>query len=259
MRSTLAVLLCVIAAGCGGMTSTPLESDAGADATRDATPGVDAGPGVDATPGVDASTGDAILPPVDVGDPFGDAGPLGTPPWVPVEVRTSSSKCTPLAPCGGAVVGTWDVAGICVDLEIDERFFTCPGAKVLSAGGRARGRVVFTASTARRIGQSEVLVDLFLPSYCAAAVGGCGKVEAQIKATNPDAACVTAAAGDCTCQVRRVTSIDEYGGYAISSSEIVATTGTKRWAYCVAGTALKYEDVSPSGPKEPGIVTLGRR
>jgi hypothetical protein len=200
----------------------------------------------------------AILPPLDAGDPFTDAGPLGEPAWVPVEVLTSSS-CPALSACGGDVVGTWDVAGVCVELPIGTTLQACPTARSTVAVHKARGRVVFDGTIAHRVAQSQVEVDVFVPSLCASFVGGCAALGQLLQMKAPDSNCVTDANGDCECAARQYTMIDDADGYTIANNEIVSATLHKHWAYCIQSAQLTYQDTSPTGPKEPGIVKLEKR
>jgi hypothetical protein len=265
--------LCVVAAvaGCGGSTTGGVDAGALPDVGSLADMGalVDTGPDggavddagsiADAGGGTDAA-GDvgSILPGIDAGDPFGDAGALGDPPWVPIEVRTSGT-CTDFTPCGGDVVGTWDVSGGCVELPIGDTVRTCPGASITRAAGQARGRVSFDGAIAHRVAQSIVDVQIVVPAICASFVGGCSGLEAQLRMQAPDSACTMAASGACTCEARQTTSIDDTDAYTTTATEIVGTVSGKRWAYCVAGDALTYRDTSASGPREPGVIRLTRR
>lgn len=232
-------------------TDTPVTVDV--PAATDTPAVADSGSPVDAP--ADAGS---PLPPRDAGPLPLDGGSLGEPAWVALDVRTSSS-CPPLAPCGGDEAGTWDVGGGCIDVPIPSQLMACPGARVTRASGRARGRVTFAAGFARRASQWEVETELFVPQLCAAFVGGCPGLQAAIRASYPDSVCVAEGAGDCRCTARQAGSIDDADRYAISGGQIVSATSGKRWNYCVAGADLRYQDVSGSGPREPGIIRLTRR
>lgn len=252
--------------GTGAVDSGPPDTgvvavDAGTDSgTGGLDSGIDAGAApVDA--GVDAFMRDgSILPPIDSGDPFGDAGTLGPPEWVPLDVLTDGTTCDPLVPCGGDVVGTWDVTGGCIEAPIPSELMSCPGATV-TGSGRARGRVVFDGAIAHRLAQSEVTVEVFVPSLCASFVGGCAGIEDMLQMQVPDSACVMETAG-CVCAARQTLTIDDGDAYTIEGNEIVSSTG-KRWAYCIDTTSggMRYEDTSPTGtgPQEEGIIELGMR
>lgn len=252
--------------------SRTLDMDAG---PGDSGGGLDAGTDTGAPPidaGVDAPRPDApadawmrpdgsLLPPPDSGDPFGDAGPLGPPEWVPIDVLSDGTTCDPLTPCGGDIVGTWDVEGGCIEVPVPMELMRCPGAAIVSSTGRARGRVTFDGTTAVRLAQSEAEVEIFIPGLCAMFVGGCPGIEAELRMQVPDSVCIEETGGDCTCAARVSNTIDDTDGYTIEGNEIVGATSGKRWAYCVdaaAGT-MRYEDTSPSGMREPGIIDLGLR
>lgn len=266
-------------AGCGTSTTIEPAADARTDAfaTVDAAATPDTGNEIDAASGDDAATSpdtgagsdaggarDAastrdvgtVLPPVDGGNPFGDAGALGDPAWVPLTVLTDGSHCAPLDACGGDVTGTWDVAGGCFEVNLSA-IDRCPTA-VASASGQARGRVTFDGAIARRVAQSEVDVQVYVPAICARFVpGGCAAIQTQIQMATPDAACVTQTDMSCLCQARQLTVIDDTDAYTTTPTQIVGSV--KRWDYCIAGDALRYEDATPSGPREPGIIALMRR
>jgi hypothetical protein len=263
MKSTLPAL--ILLAGAASCSSTPSGLDASSDAAlTDSGTAADSG-GMDAAAGdagsdagASGNDGGAVLPPIDAGDPFTDAGPLGEPAWVPVEVRTSSA-CAPLTACGGDVVGTWDVRGVCVQLAIGSALTACPTARSTIAVHKARGRVVFDGTIAHRVAQSQVEADVFVPSLCASFVGGCTGLAQLLQPKVPDSNCVTDQAGDCQCAARQYTMIDDADAYTTSNNEIIAASANKQWAYCISNSQLTYQDNSPTGPKEPGIVTLQKR
>ncbi len=260
----LALGALALGAGCGG-GDTPLDAGAAQDApsavldTGAVLDAAENAPDASSAPGEDAGT---ILPTYDGGDPFGDDSGLGDPAWVEVTVLTDGSPCPALAACGGDVIGAWDVTGGCFELPIEESLSACPGAAVTRNSGRARGRVVFDASGfAHRVAQSEVEIEIAVPSLCAGAVGGCGVIASSLRSSAPDSTCVTEASGDCRCAARQVTAIDDADGYRTESNQIISTVSAKRWDYCIAGTTLRYQDVTPGSPstREPGIIELGRR
>jgi hypothetical protein len=258
------------AAACGTTTSaTPPDAApdvapdvAPADVTPDVTPADvtpprDAAPPIDAT-ATDADTDGSVLPPSDVGPLRVDGGALGVPPWAPLDVRTSTS-CPPLVACGGALPGTWDVSGGCIDVPLPPQLMMCPGAEVTRSVGRARGRVTFGPLIADRAAQWEVEVELRIPMFCASFVGGCDAVQRAIRGAIADSACVTERTGDCRCAARQGGTIDDADGYTSMSNQIVSATLMRRWDYCVDGTRLRYRDVTAMGAREPGTIELTRR
>ncbi|MBX3271473.1 MAG: hypothetical protein KF729_14495 [Sandaracinaceae bacterium] len=249
------------AMGCGGETT-----DVDAGTARDAGDGMDAGAedaGFDASvdAGFDASASDAGS---DAAMP--DAGPepewpepgLGSPAWATLTVGEPGT-CTPLVACGGDVVGTWDVSGGCFEVALEERVSMCPGAMVSRREGRGRGRVVFGADgAARRVAEAIVEVEIFVPALCAAFVS-CAMIESMIRPAVTEASCPVDAMGNCNCMARQRTLIDDTDLYTTEGDEIVSTTSGKRWEYCVEADGLRYQDTSPTGTREPGIVELTRR
>ena len=254
MRHLLPLCACVFACASSAIPAPP---DAAVDAPRaDAgsdTVAVDAAP--DAPVGVDA----ALLPPTDVPPIYEDAGALGDPPWVALDVR-STSACPALAACGGAIVGTWDVAGGCFELPVPADLMRCPGASVTRTTGRARGRVAFGPVLANRAAQWEVVAELAIPALCASVVGGCDGLQNIIRGAFPDAACgADGASGNCRCAIRQTGSLRDGDGYTTMNNQIVSATLGRRWDYCVAGDRLRYRDASAMAPREPGLIELQRR
>jgi len=218
------------------------------DARPDGTPGTDSGSDAGMT------IFDAGI--VDAANPFGDAGPLGPPPWVPLTVTTNS--CPAFTPCGGNVVGTWDVSGGCVEIPIGTALALCPTAVITNRSGIARGRVTFDAVTARRVAQSIIDVSAFVPTVCANFVGGCAGLQNTIRNEAPSAVCTTTPSG-CDCVIHEEFTINDSDGYTTMFSEIIGTVSQKHWGYCIDQNALRYDDRSPSGSREPGIIDLVRR
>jgi len=275
----LALPVVTLSFGCGGddecgstASCAPPPFDAGpdlgvrVDLGTDAGGDVDAGADTDAGGDVDAGARDAgamtdggsLLSPFDAGDPFGDAGTLGTPAWVPLDVLVDGTTCPPLVACGGDELGSWDVTGGCVDFAVPAAFAACPGATI-TANGRARGRVTFSGGFANRTAQSEISADVFIPAICAGFAGGCPAVEDLIVMSIPGAVCVATPTGDCRCAARIVRVIDDADAYTTMSNQIVSTTSGKRWDYCITAGEMRYRDVSTTGSTEPGIIELGMR
>ncbi len=278
---SLSVVVAALLSGCGGDIA-PSDDDAGVrppDASHepfDAGPGEDAGVPEDAAApsdapssldapslsdgGAAATDSGSILPPFDVGSPFADGGTLGDPEWVDLDVLTDGSHCTPLVPCGGDLLGTWDVTGGCFELPIESSLSMCPGARITRREGRARGRVTFDGTRGVRVAQSVVTVAMSIPAVCASYVGGCGAIEALVQRQAPDSTCLAQADGSCQCEARQGYAIDDGDAYRIEGNEFVSATTGHRWAYCVDGTSMRYEDVTRApATREPGIIELGHR
>jgi len=237
MRSLLVLLF---AAGCAPVAVSTLQ---------DAAPG-DAPSALDApATRVDAPVANADRPAV--------ATDLGEPAWVDVDVRTSGS-CPALNACGGDVRGTWDVAGVCLEVPIEGALAQCPGARVTRRGGRARGRVTFGERLALRRAEWSAEVQVLIPAVCAAFVGGCPGIQAAVRNVAPDTTCAATAAGDCDCTARQAGGLNDGDAYSAEGAQIVSATLMRRWDYCIQGDALRYRDVSAREPREPGVITLRR-
>ena len=252
------LVACFFDAACSPSSVALPVTDAATGRT-DTPPAVDRGAPSDA---VDSSVEDGgILPPTDAGEPFADAGTLGAPAWVPLTIRVDGG-CDPAGTCGGSVLGTWDVSGGCFDLPVPAQLSACPGAQVSETHGQARGRVTFLDTVAQRHAQWEVDATISVPAICAGFVGGCPGLQTLIRGAFADSACVADSAGGCRCAVRQTGAIDDGDAYTTASGQIISTLSGKRWNYCVTpgdSTHLRYDDASPSGAREPGVIDLVRR
>jgi hypothetical protein len=207
-----------------------------------------------AAPDVSAPAVDAPVAPA---DRPGATTDLGDPPWVDVDLRTRGS-CPALNACGGDVRGTWDVAGVCLEVPIEGALAQCPGARVTRRGGRARGRVTFGERLALRRAEWSAEVQVLIPAVCASFVGGCPGIQAAVRGVAPDTTCAATAAGDCDCTARQAGGLNDGDGYTTEGAQIVSATLMRRWDYCIEGDALRYRDVSAREPREPGVITLRR-
>ncbi|MFO0625525.1 MAG: hypothetical protein U0325_07885 [Polyangiales bacterium] len=205
-------------------------------------------PDVPASPPDVATAGsDRPAPPTDTGEP----------PWVDVDLRTRGT-CPPLSRCGGDVRGTWDVAGVCLEVPIEDALGRCPGARVTRRAGRARGRVTFADALAIRRAEWTAEVQVLIPALCAALVGGCPGIQSSVRAVAPDTTCVAMGLGDCDCTVRQAGGLNDGDVYRLENNQIVSASLGRRWDYCIDGDALRYRDVSAREPREPGTITLRR-
>jgi hypothetical protein len=262
---TPTILVCTLLCAACGSTTSPTDGGSNDSAAQPdsavSTPdaSMEVGSLPDASSYPDASSVPDATAVSDASNPFADAGALGEPAWVPITVLTTGT-CPTLTPCGGDVLGTWDVSGACIEVPIESALDACPGTMITGREGRARGRVTFTAmpNIARRVAQSEATVEAFVPQLCAMAVGGCAGLQSILQRGAPTATCAATESG-CNCTATAAYTIDDGDGYTIQGNEIVSSTLMKRWEYCIADTGLRYRDSSPSGPREPGTITLRRR
>ncbi len=255
IRNTVLGCLCAGFGGCLLLVAPPPSDVTPTDAATDSQDGAGIVP--------DASTTDADRGDVSWSDAFGnsmwpDAGSLAPPDWVPLTIAPVGA-CTPLSPCGGEIVGAWDTAGGCFELDLDSVLAPCPGAAVTRRVGRGRGRVVFGADGfGHRVADAEAEVDFYVPALCTSYYS-CAMIQSASAALVTEATCTTGPSGDCTCVARQITHFDQADFYSTASNEIVSRSSGKRWAYCVAGDALTYRDTSPTGAREPGTIVLRRR
>lgn len=193
----------------------------------------------------------------DAGGSIEDGATLPAPEWVALTVGPPGT-CEPMTSCGGDVRGTWDLAGGCLEIDVDSSLASCPGAMTTRYEGEGRGRVVFEERFGHRWGEARVEVDIFFPEICARFYS-CSMLEASLVTVTGDATCATEASGDCRCTARRRWDFEQMDFYTIERDEIVSSSSGKRWAFCIEGDGLAYEDTSPTAPREPGTYDLVRR
>ena len=200
------------------------------------------------TPGGDGSI------PVDGGAVGIDAGP---PPDVAFEVRVDGTVCSALAPCGGALDGTWQVSGGCVAFtQVNTLRDVCSGASVRGTG-TASGRVSFAGGTMTRNVNIDWRGTVNVPVDCARLVGGCGVVQSTIRGYVPGAtvSCPGDGSGGCACSLSIVATITDSSAYRIEGNQIVRADG-RRWDYCVSDASMQYRETT--GSFEPGTYAFTR-
>lgn len=119
----------------------------------------------------------------------GSSGASGGPPMIPDDA--GSGACHDYTPCGGDVVGSWDIE-ICADPPLMGLRTFCPAAtETLTMSGTADIRADGTMTTAL-----TVAVETSLPASCVAELGPCGEAGQGL---NLLADCTPGAAGSCLC------------------------------------------------------------
>jgi hypothetical protein len=158
--------------------------------------------------------------------------------------KNSSGTCAAITPCGGNLVGTWQVKDTCLAgmLTIDG----CPTAKTTFDNVKASGTMTFNADLT---GSASITltggVTVGLPASCTAGVS-CAAVEATFKAklaqdpTAPFSSVACTGTDPCSCAfVLKGAPMNDNDGYTTSGS--VLTQSGSQSDYCVAGDELKMQ------------------
>ena len=234
MRSSKVAMLTAVAlsvASCGGSSSGSANDAgvvaAGADASSST------GPDSGAPPGADAAHAE------------------------PADFTISVAASCPSSPCGGAVLGTWDYASLCIpEAELlDPIKAFCPTATLLSASGTGRGRVTFGALSVVRDIDWSGTGSLNVPEACS--LGGCANAQAALRMVPSFATATCTGTADCACTVPLSGSTLGEDAYTQAGSQLKLATGHD-YDYCVSGSTLTYKDVT-AATSELGVATLIKR
>jgi len=156
----------------------------------------------------------------------------------------SASSVCPITPCGGNVVGTWQVTTACADWLVDPATTgDCPTAKSINnlqktgtytygADGKFSWQVTSGGTTT-----------VTLPASCIVGITACSALEAVF---TPDKGyqsgkCTGTASVSCTCTAKLTDAPDQGSGmYTVSGTQLTAILGsdTSTSSYCVQGNRL---------------------
>jgi len=163
------------------------------------------------------------------------------------------------APCGGDIVGTWNVSNICVDTSaLMDSFMVegCPQATVGAFVISATGPFMFNADQTYAINLTlNGTASFNFPGSCLMGVT-CDvlstAVQAQI-AADPDApfqSATCAGSSGCTCTfVLLPETMGETGTYTVSGSSLLTTSNgtTESVDYCVQGSTVVFREPAMAG------------
>jgi hypothetical protein len=178
-----------------------------------------------------------------------------------------AGSCGKVQPCGGNVVGNYDVTAACTTDPTGGMDFgiNCPeavvGTPAISITGSASFNADFTYMLTRTVSATAPVT--FPPSCLAALTGGitltCEQINQAVPlliASMPDviqAATCSGSGATCTCTVTLVpqttSESGEYNTSGTTLTTIVSSTGTVYGGqYCVQGNELHYIQVEPTMP-----------
>lgn len=187
----------------------------------------------------------------DGGTSGGDGGGLSEVASVDV---TFAGTCPAAAPCGGAVLGTWDYTGVCVNDPLAALKQQCPTVTVEKQKGTVKGRVAFGATTVKRSSAFAYTASITLPAACS--FGRCAELQQTLGQSFKTASCKPAGGG-CACDLGTGSESSQEDAYTVDGSTINIADGSS-YDFCVAGSSLSY---TPGGKADdaPGAYTLTKR
>jgi hypothetical protein len=171
---------------------------------------------------------------------------------------SSSGSCGKVQPCGGDVVGDWNISAACVDNAVAnmELPFECPGAMVRVTGLNVSGTATFTAGlTYTRTQTMSGSVQMTFAPSCLAMEGitpTCAQIDAilqlqlaQQPGTFQSASCSGSAT--CTCSFTTVPETQSDSGTYVTSGNTLTLTSSAGAVdadqYCVQGNELHIPEV----------------
>jgi hypothetical protein len=173
---------------------------------------------------------------------------------------TGGGSCGQVQPCGGAVVGSWQLSNTCI---LDSSFLgvdataICPTATIALTKFGGTGGITYGADqTYHSTGTVSIDFKLTLPTTCFGVGKTCADLQtsyAQQMQTSPtikSATCATSVSA-CVCQISTVQDATEAGTYATSGTRLSSTpTGgtVSTDSYCVQGNELHSIGIDMSMP-----------
>jgi hypothetical protein len=158
--------------------------------------------------------------------------------------KSGGPACNAFTPCGGDVVGTWQVKDSCIQGKLTVK--DCPTASVTFDGFKTTGTMTFnadktgTASIATAGAMKMALPQSCLAGQTCAAVDAAVKLDLATKPMSEFASVACSGTDPCTCVYTfKGTPSDDGGSW--STAGTVLTQGTDQVDYCVAGQELKLK------------------
>lgn len=210
------------------------------DSASDVGPGedigfADSGPDAGIDTGVAPDTGifdDATVPDSGV---FEDAG--------------ISSTCNPAflpgGACGGSIVGTWNYAAACGQVEgLQELQAVCPANVTTALSRTATGTATFRTDRTYSFNAEDVVeATVDVDGDCVTALNGCVGVEEFFQTNGVLITCATVG-GRCLCDVTFAVAIQEQGSYSTSGDQFTTEAAAVTvHDYCVNAGTLRYRPV----------------
>ena len=157
----------------------------------------------------------------------------------------SSGGCENTAPCGGDIVGTWQVTTGCGSASPSPLNGDCPAATALVSTYLYRNTISYRADmTYSLAGIASADVYVRVPTECLASGETCADVEQQLS-TEPDFVSIGCMSHDwgCDCQRHQVAEeTTEAGTFTVTASglltEVRAGAPPRLMDYCVRGNTL---------------------
>jgi hypothetical protein len=237
----------VVAVGCGGSSSKP---DGGSGTAGSS--GGSTGTGTAGSSGGSTGTGTA-------GSSGGSTGTGGA-------GGTGSGSCGNVEPCGGSLVGTWNVTSECINSMVlaPETQAICATATLTDVSITPSGSLTFGADMTYTLsGSTTVVLKWNVPASCLAGET-CDYFASMFQDQLPAGATFTCTGStSCICTEAALAPNDDHGTYGTTGSNVVVTSAvssqTTTTGYCVQGSTLHIVTVDATMNGGPmGAATINK-
>jgi hypothetical protein len=158
-----------------------------------------------------------------------------------------SSSCGSVQPCGGSLVGTWTITGVCLNAT-DTSDPTCPGYALSNLSATESGTLSFasggtyTANVSATLQYTETIPQSCIdPSTCA-------DIAPTYALLGIAASCTGTTV--CTCSIAIASNSSEAGTYTTSGTTVTSTDSlgyVDTMAYCVQGNSVHFLSYNSAG------------
>jgi hypothetical protein len=177
------------------------------------------------------------------------------------------NKCGQVSPCGGKVVGDWNISGACVDpdaitnQDIESIRSLCPTIEY-ETSYTASGSASFTETSYTLAINRTVTATVHVPASCLTPFGlTCSTLNGLLQqevggsgSGDPTISC--SGSGSCTCIIAAPQQVAESGTYTTSGTTLTTTPSgsgaPSSTEYCVDGSTLHVIEMNEDGS---GIVS----
>lgn len=240
-----AVAISVAIAGCGGSSSTDSDGSAGSSGNSLAgAAGQALGSAGQAAAGAPAAAGATGLG----GSGMGSAGKSG------MGSAGQGGMCTAITPCGGSLVGKWQLGDVCLNLTPENTDLGCDGATVsldaVSLTGSIEFKADLTWTTSADLSFKE---RVNFPTSCYTQ-DQCSAFQTALKSENggASAVCTYDAQSGCSCTISSSQPSTSNGTYEVAGSNVTLTTEgsnnpPETDSFCVSGNTLHLQNTPDAG------------
>jgi len=184
----------------------------------------------------------------------------------------AGESCSNVMPCGGSVVGTWNVTSSCLtvsgQLDLTLAGLNCPAAAItgsLHVSGTWTGNSDGTYSdNTTTTGSEEFALApacLFLSGTTTTCDGISGPLQGGLGFQSVN--CTTASSGGCSCTgtvqqpggAGLVSVVASVSGNFVTSSNILTIDNASNYSYCVSGTKMTWTP-QPASPITTGTIVF---